>query len=153
MTSREDVYHDAGKALELAQLLETEIGTALLALDALETKSFVRPDADAYRRLLDAIDKQTLGRSLTKIRKQLDLTENLEVLFTEALNARNFLAHRFFPHHGLAIFESDGCAAMAQHIQDLRSKLWPAYTTAQNIAGILVSSVALLHKAQTGKGA
>lgn len=153
MTSREDVYHDAGKALELAQLLETEIGTALLALDALEKKSFIRQDADAYRRLLDAIDKQTLGRSLDKIRKQLNLTENLEVLFTEALDARNFLAHRFFPHHGLAILESGGCTAMALHIQDLRSKLLPAYNTAQNIASILVSSVALLHKVHAGKGA
>jgi hypothetical protein len=38
MATREAVYVAFGRAAEVAQLLETEIGTALLALDALETE-------------------------------------------------------------------------------------------------------------------
>jgi hypothetical protein len=46
MATVEQVYHDAGRALEASNLLETELGTCLLALDALETGSFANPDAD-----------------------------------------------------------------------------------------------------------
>jgi len=45
MASREDVYVAFGRAAELAQLFETEVGTSLLAFDALETKSYRDPKA------------------------------------------------------------------------------------------------------------
>jgi hypothetical protein len=149
MATREAVYQAAGKALELAQLLETEIGTSLLALDALETKSFLRPDADAYTRLRDAIDGQTLGRSLKQIKSRLNLDDNLEDVFADALESRNFLAHRFYAQHGTRIFEPAGCDHMIAHIDKLREKLMRAYNSAQGISELLTNAVHLLAKQGT----
>ena len=61
MATQEGVYPDAGRALEAANLLETELGTCLLALDALERGSHIKPDDDAYLRLREAIDSKTLA--------------------------------------------------------------------------------------------
>jgi hypothetical protein len=149
VATREAVYQAAGKALELAQLLETEIGTSLLALDALETKSFLRPDADAYTRLRDAIDGQTLGRSLRQIKSRPNLDDNIEEVFADALESRNILAHRFYAQHGMRIFEPAGCDRMIAHIDKLREKLMRAYNCAQNISELLVNGVRLLAKQRT----
>jgi hypothetical protein len=149
MASRDDVYLAVGRALELCQLLETEIGTTLLCLDALDTKSYLDPDAKAYLRLQQAIDDQTLGRSLSQIKKRLDIKEDLETLFDEALRARNLLAHRFYPMHSTRIFDAEGCARMIAHIDQLREKLMPAYSSAQHLSELLVSSVRLLKKASS----
>jgi hypothetical protein len=143
LASRDDVYLAVGKAIELCQLLETEIGTALLAIDGLETRSYTKPNAEAYIRLQEAIDSQTLGRSLAQIKKRLDVSENLETLFAEALEARNFLTHRFYAHHGFRIFDAEGCDRMVAHVDQLRCKLNPAYSTAQNLSELLVNSLHL----------
>jgi hypothetical protein len=78
MATRGDVYLRTGRGLELAQLLETEIGTALLALDGLMTRSHLNPDPHKYLRLRDAIASQTLGKSLRQMRERLKLHEDLE---------------------------------------------------------------------------
>jgi hypothetical protein len=94
MSSRPKVHIAMGRALEKAQWLETEVGTVLLAVDALETRSFLKPEEDAYLRLRDAIDHQTLGRSLKKMQEFLKFEQNPESLFARALEARNFLVHQ-----------------------------------------------------------
>lgn len=144
MASREQVYEDAGRLLELANLLETELGTALIALDALDTGSFLNPDADAYTRLVTAIDGRTLGASLRAIKKRLSITGDLEALFDDALEARNFMAHRLFPHYGLTLLDDGGRDNMVEHMDRLHKTIWRAYTAAQNMAAQLVSAVMLL---------
>jgi hypothetical protein len=146
MATREVVYREFGKAAEIAQLLETELGTALLALDALETKSFLRPGADAYLRLRDAIDKQTLGHSIKQIRKRLSLTEDLGGLFQRALETRNLLTHRFYPQHGLAILDVEGRKKMVIHLVESQAELNRAYLAAQHFSELLVNAVKLLKK-------
>lgn len=96
MASREEVYVEFGRAAEVAQLLETEIGTALLALDALETKSFISPNADAYTRLRDAIDGKTLGAAIKQMGKFIELENDLGAVLSRALESRNLLTHRFY---------------------------------------------------------
>jgi hypothetical protein len=64
-------------------------GHALLALDALITKSYLNADAGAYRRLRDAIDQQTLGQSLQQMRERLPLAGDPDSLFRAALKTRN----------------------------------------------------------------
>ena len=122
------------------------MGRRFLALDALETKSFLRPDADAYVRLRDAIDKQTLGRSLKQMAARLKLAEDLAILFEGALETRNLLAHRFFPQHGLAILDGSGRNKMALHLVKIQVELQRAYSAAQHMSELLVKSVMLLKK-------
>lgn len=146
MATREEVYIEYGRAAEVAQLLETEIGTALLALDALETKSFVNPDADTYKRLRDAIDGQTLGASLKQMGKYLDLKNDTGGLLSRALETRNLLTHRFYRQHGFAILEDAGRAKMAKHLREIHAQLSEAYAIAGYLSQTLVSSVMLLKK-------
>ena len=146
MATRDELYVEVGRALELAQLFETELGTALLALDALETKSYLNPQADAYLRLRNSIESQMLGRSLKQIKGKLELNEDLETLFQAALDSRNTLAHHFFPKHGLKIIEAEGRDKMIARAREIQSKLQRAYSVAQHISELLVKGLFLLKK-------
>ncbi|MEH2556091.1 hypothetical protein V1286_003620 [Bradyrhizobium algeriense] len=148
MATVEQVYHDAGRALEAANLLETELGTCLLALDALETGSYANPDADAYARLREAIDSNTLGRSIRAIKAKLQITDSVDAVFQDALEARNLLAHRFFPHHGLKVHDPAGRDEMVAHIDRLRDAIWSAYTIAGKWSPLLVAAVRVLMRAK-----
>lgn len=144
VASRETVYEQFGRAAQTAQLLETDIGTALLALDALETKSYFNPSADAYLRLRSEIDGQTLGRSMRRIRERLALNEDIESQFAHALEIRNTLIHRFYVKHGLAFLEPEGRDTMLAQLKDISAALDRAHFSAQNIAGLLVNAVLVL---------
>lgn len=148
MATVEEVYHDAGRALEAACLLETELGTCLLVLDALETGSFAKADADAYLRLREAIDSNTLGQSIRAIKRKLSITEDIDSVFLDALEARNFLAHRFFLHHGMNIHDPGGRDQMVAHIDKLRDAIWPAYTIAGNWSSLLMAALQVLVRAK-----
>lgn len=146
MVTREDVYLGFGRLAELAQLLETELGTAILAHDAIERKMYVQADVDAAKRLLEAIEKKTLGASLSAIRSRFNITDELSSLFDRALQTRNLLMHRFFLHHGLAIETDSGRHAMLRHMDKLRPHLEIAYQAAGYLAQILLDAVRLLKK-------
>jgi hypothetical protein len=141
VTTREELYLRAGRGLELCQLLETEIGTALLALDALVTRSHLKPDPDQYLRLRDAIEKQTLGRSLKQMKEKLKLQEDLEEILANALKARNDLAHKFYARHGLKIIDDAGRTEMLSYLNVLIRTLEQGYGLAGNVAAALVHAV------------
>lgn len=138
---RSQVYEQFGRALELAQLFETEVGTALLALDAIERKSFINPDPDVYKRLSTAIAAQTLGRSLSQMKERLHLAEDLEQEFASALKIRNHLAHRFFPDHGIRFLEESGQLEMLNRLKEACTTMQRVYTIAGNVAHALVKAV------------
>lgn len=144
MATVEKVYHDTGRALEAACLFETELGTCLLVLDALETGNFANPDADRYLRLREAIDGKTLGRSIGAIKSKLTISDDTDSVFRDALDARNFLAHRFFAHHGMKIHDPEGRDHMVAHIDELRDAIWLAYTIASNWSSLLVAALKAL---------
>jgi Txe/YoeB family toxin of Txe-Axe toxin-antitoxin module len=141
MASREDVYIEFGRAAEIAQMLEREIGTALLALDGLETKSYLNPDADAYRRLTQAIEAQTLGGSLRKMGKYFDLKNETSGTFSRALETRNRLAHRFYAAHGLAMIEVTGRDKMVDDLREIQTVLSAAYAIASPLSSALVKTL------------
>lgn len=143
MATREQVYHDAGRALELANLLEVELGTCLLVLDVLEGGG-VAPDADAFRRLQDAIDGHTLGRSIRAIKGKLNITDDEGTMFQDALDARNFLAHRFFPSYGMKIHDDTGRDEMVARIDQLWETMWSAYSAAGLWSSLLLDAARLL---------
>jgi hypothetical protein len=144
MASRDDVYLAYGQLAELAQLLEVELGTALLAHDALKRKWYISPGADAARRLLEAIERHTLGQTLSAIRSRLDIKDDLSAIFDQALQARNVLMHSFFPKHGLAIDTDSGRDAMIRHLNDLRPCLEQAYRSAGYLSQLLIQAFSVL---------
>jgi len=134
LASKTDVYNAVGQALEAACLLEQEIGTSLLILNALETKSYLSPDADAYAKLRAAIDRNTLGKALNSIKQQLSLSSDIETSFSDALDARNQLVHRFFAEHGLEISTPQGRDVMLAHVTELHRNLRTTLSLAQDIS-------------------
>ena len=145
MATREAVYEHFGRAAQIAQHLESDIGTALLAIDALDTQSFLNPNADAYLKLRSAIDGQTLGRSLGKIRSHLQLTDDIESQFKSALDKRNTLIHRFYISYGLKFLDEAGRDEMVADLIAISEELKRAWLSAQNISELLVRAV---HKFQ-----
>ena len=146
MASRETVYQCFGRAAELAQLLEMEVGTALLALDALESQRFLTPDSQAYLRLRGAIESQTLGQALRRMREKLQSIDDLELVFSEALRFRIRLSHRFFPDHGLSMLSDDGRLRMVTELIDMSSTLQRAYQLASDVAFALLRDVQQLDR-------
>ena len=141
MASRETVYQCFGRAAELSQLLEMEVGTSLLALDALESRRFLAIDPDAYLRLRTAIESQTLGQALRRMRERLKLIDDLELVLVDALRFRLRLAHRFFPEHGLSMLTEDGRLIMVSELMEICDTLQRAYSVASNVSFALVSSL------------
>ncbi len=146
MATRNEVYLEFGRIAELAQLFETELGTALLAHDAMERKLYIGPPKDATARVLEAIESKTLGANLKAIRSRLDVSDDLAAVFEQALEARNALMHGFFLKHGMAIHSEAGCDAMIQHINKLRPDLERAYQSASYLSQVLVDAVRLLKR-------
>jgi hypothetical protein len=66
----------------------------------------------------------------------------------DALEARNFLTHRFFPRHGIKIHDPAGRDEMVADVDRLRDAIWSAYTMAGQWSGVLVASVKLLVRAK-----
>lgn len=137
--SRSQVYEQFGRALELAQLFEMEVGTALLALDVIERRGVTHPDP--YKRLSADIASQTLGRSLAQMKERLHIAEDLEQEFASALKIRNHLAHRFFPDHGIRFLEESGQIEMLNRLTEACATMQRAYTIAGNVAHALVEAV------------
>ena len=103
MADRHELYAKYGIAAEAAQLLETELGTLLLCLRALDEGWHITPNGDAAREVLDQIDRSTLGRLLHRLKQHIKIEGDLEERFSSALEARNRLMHGFFERHNFKI--------------------------------------------------
>ena len=62
MATLNQVYQKFGEASESAQLLETELGTLLLADEANRRGWLTEPDPATAREVLDRINRSTLGQ-------------------------------------------------------------------------------------------
>ena len=148
MVERRELYAKYGLAAEAAQLFETELGTLLLALRGLENDWHVIPDGAAARETLDAIDRSTLGRILTNLKRHIAIEGALEELLASALKARNRLTHGFFERHNFKIQTEDGRKHMIGDLDALHSELFAAWRAASGLTAIISSVVR--HTAQEG---
>ena len=136
MPERHELYAKFGIAAETAQLFETELGTLVLMLQSIEKGWHVAPDTEAARRVLDDIERSTLGRLLKSLGRQLTLIDGLEDVFSSALSARNRLTHGWFESHNYKIQSKSGRIEMAADLDNLHSELFSAW----QLAGQLTSS-------------
>lgn len=88
MPSLEDVYQKFGEASEAAQLLETELGTMLLFLRAVEdgiiraSDSGIEIEKDPTRatEILENINRSTLGQLVKTIQSRSQSVDTIEAL-------------------------------------------------------------------------
>ena len=69
MPTLDEVYRKFGKVSEAAQLLETELGTMLLSVQATEHDLFASDKGELATEILEKINKSTFGELIRKLAK------------------------------------------------------------------------------------
>jgi hypothetical protein len=141
MADRRELYAKYGITAEAAQLFETELGTLLLGLRGLDEGWHIIPDGQAARRVLDEIDRSTLGRLLQSLKRYIKIDSDLEEAFASALEARNRLMHGFFERHNFKIQTEVGRQIMNADLDRLHSELLAAWQAAGDLTTILEAAV------------
>lgn len=141
MATRDQVYLKFGEVAEAAQLFETNLGTVILATRAVSESWHKKPDPNAARKVLESINRKTLGVLLNEVRKIITFDSNTEKLLIDALNARNELMHGFYEKHNFKIFNDDGCDEMISDLECLHSKLTFGWQSALSIADVISKSI------------
>ena len=135
MATRDELYAKFGITAEAAQLFETVLGTLLLCARGLESGWHVVPDGASGRDLLGEIDRSTLGGLLTKLKRHVEIDDDLSARFASALAARNRLNHGFYERHNFKIQTDEGRDAMMADLEALHDELF----TAWQLAGAITS--------------
>lgn len=142
MTTLHEVYCKFGEAAEAAQVLETELGTMLLGLNALAEDLLRVKNPERAAKLLDEINRHTLGQLLKRLNKTTDFLHALESQLTQALGERNRLSHKFYRQHNLRIRSAEGRGLMLRDLEKTHEKLLNAYKAVMLIQGIDLDAIA-----------
>ena len=110
-----DVYAHYGLAMYLAQCLEHGIVNALVILRLPEKERYTRQDIDEF---MEGKFQKTLGTLIKHLKLEVTPPPDLELLLTEALNRRNFLAHHYFREKAEKFVTRDGRSNMPHEIQN-----------------------------------
>lgn len=134
------LYAEYGITAEKAQVLEIEAGNVALAFIALfvDTDRISAEDREMFRGIVDDVNRKTLGALLKSIRTWAHFDESLIKIVDEALDRRNYLAHRFFPKHNFAIFSADGQREMIEELKDIQGKLDRAHSALSAVSSALL---------------
>jgi len=138
MPTIEDVYQKFGFVSEAAQLLELELGTILFHNHAIEKKLFEEPNPELATKLLEKVNKQTLGRLINNAKIKVESLEEIESLLFAALKERNRLAHSFYWEHNFRLRAEDdaGREIMFEDLERMHDIILNAYKAVMMISGI-----------------
>lgn len=95
-----------GRAMFRAQAMEDILITLIGALHLSESET-----NETVKALMEAKYKQPLGRIIKAFARKANISEELQEIMQVALEARNWLAHRFFREFGVA--------ALSEEMQDI----------------------------------
>ncbi|WP_229613453.1 hypothetical protein [Vibrio parahaemolyticus] len=136
MVTIDEVYRKYGETSEAAQLLETELGTLLIQLLAADKGLFEEPTPDIAQKLVNDVNKSTLGQLIRRVGHSSEIEEQMVAMFSNALKTRNRLAHNFFREHGLRRNSEIGRKAMLEDLEVMHSTLLVAYKGALLLSGV-----------------
>lgn len=133
MATRDELYAKFGITAEAAQLFETELGTLLLSVNALENGWHVTPDPVRGRKTLDQIEAHTLGRLLGVLKGKAAFDDHLAERFVSALTARNRLNHGFYERHNFKIQTDEGRDVMIADLEKMHEELFQVWQIASGL--------------------
>ena len=136
MASLNEVYQKFGEASEAAQLLETELGTLLVADEATRRGWLAEPDPPTAREAVDRVNRSTLGQLLRRIGDLEVPLQDASDLMADALAERNRLSHSFFRQHNYRRNSEAGRAIMLEDLRALHHTLFRAYKLVLRVSGI-----------------
>lgn len=138
MPSLDEVYRKFGETSETAQVFETELGTMLLHLKAMDEDLLITTNPERASAILEGINRLTLGRIISKLKKHAqpgDGLDELTDLFVDALAERNRLSHSFYRQHNLRINSDEGRELMLGDLNSIHTKLTVAYKALMKLSG------------------
>ncbi len=145
MPTLDDVYRKFGEVSEAAQLLETDLGTTLLFLGAVD-EGLITPtlqvDSERAADLMQRINRQTLGQLLRNTKRHTNALDPLELLRSTALEERNRLAHSFYRQYNLRKNSDAGRALMLKDLESIHDVLIEALKALSLLSGIDVDALA-----------
>ena len=114
-------------------------------------EGFITPelevDAAGATKVLEQINRQTLGQLIRNTRRHSAELEKLEPLLSEALDARNRLSHHFYRLHNFRKNSVEGRQLMLNDLETMHSILLGAYTALVRLSGIDLDAEAKKHAA------
>lgn len=153
MPTLDDVYRKFGEVSEAAQLLETDLGTTLLFLGAVD-EGVITPtlEVDGKRagELLDRINRKTLGQLIRSTQRMTNALGPIESLLANALDERNRLSHNFYRQHNLRRNSDGGRAIMLNDLEPMHDVILGAYKALNLLQGIDLDAIAARMKAAAG---
>ena len=145
MPTLDDVYRKFGEASEAAQLLETELGTLLLAHKCIDAGLPENPDPSRATAIYDQINKQTLGQLIRSLGAVGASIVDLERLLSDALASRNRLAHSFYLQHNFRRNSTEGHDVMLRDLEAIHESLLNAYKAVLLLSGVDVEKLVADH--------
>ncbi|MCH7700769.1 MAG: hypothetical protein IID37_03685 [Planctomycetes bacterium] len=115
-----EVYAFFGLAAYTAQVVEAALLNLLVGLELARQPTISRQQ---FEQAFDQADKKTLGQLLRKIGSQVPLGADVESVLGEALDARNYLCHRFFGDHAEDFLSAVGRREMIAELRELTEKI------------------------------
>lgn len=146
MATRDELYAKFGITAEAAQLFETELGTLLFLIRAIEKGWYVSPDPVNAQNELEQIEAHTLGRLLGVLKGKVAFDEHLAERFASALKARNRLNHGFFERHNFKVQTNEGRDVMIADLEELHEELFQVWRMASGLTEGVAELVTKLRK-------
>ena len=136
MPSLDDVYRKFGCTSEAAQLLETELGTMLFSIGAVQAGLLDGSDPPKAKDILMFVNRQTLGQLLRSLNRSTESLAELNDQLTFALKERNRLSHSFYREHNFRRNSEDGRALMLKDLDFIHTSLLEAYKAVMLLSGV-----------------
>lgn len=136
MPTLNDVYCKFGFVSEAAQLLELELGSLLFRSGATKENLFDAPNPEAALRLINGINKQTLGMLFRNAKMAVGRLAEVETLLERAVAARNRLSHSFYRQHNFRRNTEEGRSVMLDDLELLHNEILDAYKALMLLSGI-----------------
>ena len=149
MSTLSDVYRKFGETAEAAQLLETELGTKLLLVGAVEDGLLIEPNPQRASDLTGRINRHTLGQLIKNLNSKTQSLDQIESLLSSALEERNRLLHSFYRQHNFRRNTDEGRALMLKDLESIHDTLLDAYKAVMLLSGIDLDAIGSEHKAPT----
>lgn len=129
MATREELYAKFGVTAEAAQLLETDLGTILLAVEGWKNGWHISPDSERATEFYERLNRKTLDQLMGDVRRYIQFDDAITEKLETGLAARNRLNHGFFERHNFAIQTDEGRDKMVQDLERLHTQLFEAWQT------------------------
>ena len=134
-----ELYFIFGVTAEKVQVMETAAGNAALAYVTffVDTSNITPEMTEWFKQLVDDVNSKTFGALLRTIKKSIHIGEDILTVIDEALEKRNYITHRFFPHHNFAIHSEEGRQTMIDELVDIGQKFDHAHVLLEGLASCL----------------